>query len=641
MARQNGASNDSQLFLEYALRITRGRIRLMGLASSAMLIGAVTVVALLAMVAADHLAGGLDATARRWMRYAFVAVEVAAILALLIGPMIRKVSDLYAARLIEKAHPQFRNDLTAALQLGADARVHPGTLAAVRRRAAAEIGQVDVHQTVATRHVRISAIVCAASLSLFGLYSVVSPKAVLPSLRRAMGDESVAAPTTTRFLDVQPESGRRVMTGQEVTFTARVEQPSETPVLEISTDGGSTWLDDQRLRMETVSQNGPVREVRAVWPSAVASTGTAAFRISCGDAAPATGVLTVLAPPVVEVTQIQITWPEYTGRGRTLHRGPDFQALAHPETRVRIAAELNHPAASAKLHFQNGPDVLMTVDPNSPSVLRGLFPMGGDDRYRIEFDGRDRLVEGHGAWNEIKALTDKAPTIRLVQPVGRISLPADGTLVISGEADDDFGLAELALLVGPDARFDRLSLQRYRKPGPSGTTSIDVSLPVEQLGLVGQTIRCQVQVRDWSPQNAPVQSEAFFLTILPPRPAEADDDQPSDPDNPDQPGREGNDPGDQQIAENQQDPREGPLDGPQNPENQPGQGPLEADEEIQQLVRMVEEDQELLEKLDRRIVPPGGEEGQQPIGPGQEPDRQGQGPEQQQGQDEGQDQGEG
>jgi hypothetical protein len=107
---QAGANSQSELFLEYALRMTKGRLKLVGLTSAILLILAVAAVLLLSVVVADHLAPGdkehgpgLGALTPSLLRWGSVlAVGVLTIYAVA-GPMLRHINNVYVARLIEKA----------------------------------------------------------------------------------------------------------------------------------------------------------------------------------------------------------------------------------------------------------------------------------------------------------------------------------------------------------------------------------------------------------------------------------------------------------------------------------------------------------------------------------------------------------
>ena len=122
----------SELFLEYALRMTKSRLRIVGFFSAALLILTTAAAMILLIVVGDHVfTGGLPLWARHLLRWTLVLGLLALIVWTIVIPLARRINDLYVARIIEKANPEFRNDLTAALQLTNDPHAHVAAKAAV------------------------------------------------------------------------------------------------------------------------------------------------------------------------------------------------------------------------------------------------------------------------------------------------------------------------------------------------------------------------------------------------------------------------------------------------------------------------------------------------------------------------------
>jgi len=243
---ESHTKGDSDLFLEYALRMTKGRVRVFSLLSAALLMLAVGTLYVLVVVTADHLSpDGLSAAVLVGSLVAVLAVEAVLAGVLIVGPLLQRLNDLWVARMIEKRHPEFRNDLTASLQLNEQVEVHSGVLAAIKRRTAREVASAGVEDAVDTRR-------------------------VWPSVRRALGAVHVPAPRRTQIVDVQPERGRHVMTGRPVRFTARVRNGPGRHVVHISPDGGTTWLREHRLTMQPDPEEAQ-DAYTATWPAAFAT----------------------------------------------------------------------------------------------------------------------------------------------------------------------------------------------------------------------------------------------------------------------------------------------------------------------------------------------------------------------------------
>ncbi|MFP4140683.1 MAG: hypothetical protein ACLFVY_08975, partial [Phycisphaerae bacterium] len=512
------SQSDSELFIEYALRMTKGRIRLVSAATAMLTVVAAAAAFLLVMVAADHfVAGGLSPTVATVLRVLFVLTELGLLAALVVVPLVRKINNLYVARLIERSHPEFRNDLVSALQLEGDARVGAGSLQAIKRRAAGEVAEVEVESSVNTRGIRLMGIVCLVAIVLFGGYCLLSDKAVWPSVARvALGNDQIAAPTITRIVHVTPAGGSEVLSGSAVTFRASIEQRKDSDVvLKVYRDGANRLLDDDVLVMKPTG-----REVRggeefvATWPSASAMNGKAVrFEIVAGDARRG-GMLKVLQEPTLSQLRATLHWPEYTGKGAELLESGSIEALAG--TRVSLVAVANHEVQSAKLRFENGGARLMSVDGHR---MQTEFRVTDDDRYRVVYRGAHALVEyDRDSWFAIRVLTDRPPVVKLTEPGGQVELPVNETLRITGEASDEYGLAKLTLVVREmgAGRIDRIDLGEFAAPGAS-TRHIGYTTPVEQLGREGQRLRCYLEARDHKGDDGQLtRSEAFELLIQPP-----------------------------------------------------------------------------------------------------------------------------
>jgi len=622
--------SDNALFLDYVLRVTKGRIRLTGAASAAMLMLAVAAGFALVAVAGDHhLPGGLSATARLVLRWALLVGEFGIAAALVAYPLIRRLNDLYVTRLIEKAHPEFRNDLTAALQLARDRRAHAGTVAAVRKRAAEEVERADVRASVSMHRVRTSGMAAGAAVAIFALYWLVAPKAVWPSLRRAFGDDGVSPPTRTEIVSVSPPSGTIVLSGTPVDFSALIRRAEGPPLVQVSRDGGKTFLSDDVLVMHPTGQDGADQGYAARWPAAAANDGLAVFQVLCGDATGAPHELTVLPRPAVREVRVRLDWPAYTRRPPTELSGGHVEALLG--SRATVFAEANLPVRRASLIFSGrGPVIMSTTDAGTPDApdeaagrrMSGAFVVRGDDRYRIAFHGTHELVRGESMEYTVKAFTDEPPEVQLTEPVGDVELAVNEVLHLAGEARDRFGIGRVELVCeNGDARLRHVSLEPLLVR-TAGQVIIEGSLPVALLGRRGERLRCWVEARDLLPPDGQVgRSDAFVLAIKEPDAQIAADDASEET----APGEEGG----AQEAEPGGN-REG--EGEAEVETAPGAPARDADEGLLELVR---KDADKLDTLLRHLDPGPQPEAPQP--PAQEGNRgEGQGDAQDEGAGEGQ-----
>lgn len=525
------AKNNHELFLEYVVRSTKARVRLVELSSAALGMLALAGVYALAMVLADHVAGGLGPGVRRIALLAFVTVEATAAVCLLVLPFLRRLNDLYVTRTIERAHPQFRTDLTAALQLSEEPGASRDAVAAVVRQAAREAAGTDVRSSISAARVRLAGAALGGAVALLLLYAAVAPKSPWVSLRRAFGDDALTAPTATVLLRVEPPDGTTVLTGEPVDFRAEILRPAGEARVEISRDGGRTFLQADRVRLTERAQaaSGGVRHA-GTWAGATATDGVAAFRIVCGDAVSLLRTLRVLPEPAVGDIRIEYEWPEYTGWGRKRGELGVGRVEALPGTRVRVTARTNLPVRSASLVFEKAEPIIMearsvgTTSASGPATtaaqagreVSAAFNVIGDDGYRIVFRGEQDFVRGESMTYEITALADRPPAVTVVTPQEEVAVPAGGTVRLSAEAGDDFGLAGLTLEHEGPGGAGRVTVADFALPGPTARLA-ELALPVDRLGRPGETVLCTLEARDFRPPGGQIgRSDPVRIRILPP-----------------------------------------------------------------------------------------------------------------------------
>lgn len=506
-------ANDEQ-FLEYVLRSTRNRIRFVDVASAGLVLLAVAIAMLLGIAVADHAApGGLSPETRRLLRWVGLAALLAGLGVTVLRPLARRLNDLYIARSIEQANPNFRNELTAALQFDDAADVDPAVLSALKRRAGRRAHEIDITRVVSMRGLGIAAVVCGVAIIVMLVYALLSPKPLLPSVQRALGNDTLTAPTRTRFLAVSPADGSRVISGREVTFTARIEQPVGEAVVRISRDGGKTELDDDVLTMTPLNDDGQTTW-HATW-TAGAADGLASFRMICGDAATPPRRLHVLPPPVLQDVTTRIEWPAYTRRLPSASPGGDVRALAGSVATVTAVAPL--PVTSAKIVFQEAGEVrpIQAAGRN----LTARFSVDTAEHYVIHYQLADGLGEARSVAWQVRVLPDEPPEVRLRQPTGELALPVNARLELLAEASDDVGLVDIELHCRRGEETFNIPLNQYQPPGRR-VENLRRSFPARRFGQVGDSIDVSVHARDAKPTGPASRgqlgrSAVFTLTILP------------------------------------------------------------------------------------------------------------------------------
>jgi hypothetical protein len=596
----------SEIFLQYAIRATRTRLRATWLAGSLAIIAAAVLAGLAAMVLADHLvAGGLSNAYRLAGRWGTLLVAVGLGVWLIALPLARRLNDLYVVRLIERAHPEFRNDLTAALQLRADGQTHPGILAAVESQAERDLRAADIDAAIRPRRLRAALAALAVIVAVLLVYTWLSPKSAWQSAARALGSNA-PAPTLAQILSVEPPDGLRVTVGMAVDFRVVVRN-ADLAIVEISRNAGTDWLADDRLTMNLASgQNGSSSlSFERRWQAGATGVGTMLFRVRAGDAVSEARQLVVLPEPALTALRLSVQWPDYAGGAVQDVAGRHVRALAG--STLYVSAEANVPAARASLIFQNSGAREMQVDPADPRRMAGQVPIERDDSFVVRFFDRDERPNADQAECRIELIADAPPLVVRSFPVeDRVELAVNDTLRLSGEASDDFGLAGVRLeLQGPGQAAREEPIEEFPPPGRP-TAAIERQIPVSRLGSPGDEVRCTLAARDFAPQGQVGRGAVLTVVIV-----AAD------------PRLDGQSPGSAGESE--------------------GEGPSTGGDPADELREMARRDRPLLEQLGERLgepLPPEpGEPGEQAGegGPGSpQPGESGQGAGPGAGQDDGQ-----
>ena len=153
--------NPWQLYLDYSIRTIKLRVKVLEALRGLTIVAGCFLGYLLVMVAADQLLGGLGKGVRLFGVYGILLLSGVLFLLLVAVPLARRLNDLYAARLIEREHPEFKNSLITALELSTHPELPRSIVSAVRSKAVRDISGVDVYRAVRFGQLKRAAAVSA------------------------------------------------------------------------------------------------------------------------------------------------------------------------------------------------------------------------------------------------------------------------------------------------------------------------------------------------------------------------------------------------------------------------------------------------------------------------------------------------
>jgi hypothetical protein len=477
--------SDSKSERYLARRLAAASADYKGVALTTFLLGAgvATLVWVACGVVLEHwlVPGGLPRWARwTWLLTGLVAIVAAGVRWIL--PLMRyRVNLVYAARVIEKEHPELHNDLVNTVLVKAHPEGNAATVVkSLERRAAKRLSSVPA-ESVIDRSLAVGlAYALAALVGLACVYSLVAPKSLLTTTARLLAPWArVAAPTRVRLepprlrwrmpgedaAAVGPGAGADAATGdsdgsdphdprtikveaggatlvrgrQLVVTTAirglrRDERPivTVTPVLDSgAVDGAAVpWRADMtRVGGET----GTGQRYAAVLPDAVRGLDqSVTFTIQAGDARSEPIRVAMVDSPTLMVREVRYEFPAYMRReSETVAWQGDLRGVEG--TRVVIVAESNQPLESAWIDFDcdGSRDLKLKVGASDLARASGSFVLQMNPErtaaehvsYRLLFQPRGTAlagreqVEAEKLEHRIEVQADLAPEISIDEPL--------------------------------------------------------------------------------------------------------------------------------------------------------------------------------------------------------------------------------
>ena len=371
-------------------------------------------------------------------------VAALALVAVLAWPSMRRLNNLYVARMIE-THDEnrFRNSLTTFVELNADAAAPDDVRRAVAEKAARDLTELDVEALVSRRPLRWTVVVLATAGSILLAFGLLAPKSFSAGMARAIGAE-VEPPTATRIVQLKPADGYRIVAGHAVTIELQLggSLPDEASIDIEHTDGHG-----QRKPMRRIGDN--------TWEFTISDLlEDLRFSVRAGDARSPQHRLIVYPLPHVTAVACRLTRPAYTRREPQEVAGGNIDAL--PGTRVEITVLTSHPPEAPELRFDDGRK--LSLRPLSDgSGARGEFVVGeaggaggaggAETGYHISFRDKQMQLENRNPVQyRIRPLLDRLPLVELT-PVGPaatqgpLDVPVNSPAVLHLRASDDYGLA--------------------------------------------------------------------------------------------------------------------------------------------------------------------------------------------------------
>ncbi len=508
---RGGDDSDSKSDRYLAKRLAAAGADYKGVALTTFVLGAgvAALVWLAAGILMEHwiVPGGLS----RPVRWAWLVTGLVALAAAIIRwvvPLVRyRVNLVYAARAIEREHPELQNDLVNTVLVKAHPEASPPMVVrSLERRTAKRLSDMPAEGVIDRTTALRLAFALAALVGTACLYELFAPKSFVASAARLLAPwASWAAPSRVAIQPLElawrmpgeqagrgdgnadgPERRRLVVEsgaatlvrGRQLVVSADIRglRRDEEPIVTVTPlaaggaiDRGSASWQAKMDRGEAVAGLRAPAESTRLKRFAVALPDAARgldepveIVISAGDARSEPVKIAVVDSPSLLVRELRYDYPPYTRRqAETVEWQGDIRAVEG--TQVTIVAECNQPLDAAWIDFECDGDHDLPFNKKATDLARVTksFPLQMNaDRsgpahafYRLVF--RPRAASGAAREPEvvepmehrIEVIPDLAPEVSIEEPRESPSrVPPGAPVAIRVRAlDPDFGLARVGI----------------------------------------------------------------------------------------------------------------------------------------------------------------------------------------------------
>ena len=398
---------------------------------------------------------------RTFLPYAPLAYSVLTIFVLVgvIGwslfRFLRRLSQERAALYIEQKQPKLRNNLINSLQLYpqvAEAQKTPGFSAsmvmALLRTTRNQVATLKIDELIDNRQLK-------SSLRLLGLLLMPVVMMVLFNPAWVGGTISMLTrpldhlPPTQTTIEIEPK-GLRVVRGAPVTLkasTAGALPESVELMTWTGTNDRGELVGAEKVPMENLGAGKFSARIARLEKSL-------RYRAVTGPFASATYSAEAVDAPEIANVQLVLYPPAYTALGSVSVPEGSIEGLKG--STVRLDAITTKDVVKAEVVTDDGKKIPLKIDGRKLQASLVLFQ---SQSYRIQVE------DAHGFRNtpityELKVKPDGFPTVDLLQPSEDLEINGDEILTLEYGARDDFGIAEVALVVKIGDREDKTTLQK-------------------------------------------------------------------------------------------------------------------------------------------------------------------------------------
>ncbi len=342
-----------------------------------------------------------------------------------------------AANAVERANPSFGQRLQTVVSQLLEKQQYRGSQEIVDHLVQEVSGEASAQRPRSVVPWRPAMMpVLGAVGALAGVAALMSvPTLGMPSLvRRLVHPLRVLPPVTTTQLAVDPQN-KSILLGQPLVIRVQASRlPDDSVDLYTSADGRS-W-----------AQNSMLPSVLGDYVFTLPAVDRdLRYYVTGGDATSPTYLVSVLRPPAVVEFHVRCDYPAYLDLPPLKRVSSEANVEAPVGSTLTLGVVSTEALKSAML--TSGAQKIAMAQAGDASVWQATMMMQKDQTLNLEMQG----IGGQGQRGPVsvvvRALPDKAPSVKLVRPVEDVRLHSTDSLSVQYAAHDDHALASLNALV--------------------------------------------------------------------------------------------------------------------------------------------------------------------------------------------------
>lgn len=451
---------DFDEYIDLQLAKARNGIKWTDILAAAAGVGALVVAYLVLFVIADHwlFEGGIPTRPRQILLGLVGVIALAWIGWKVVWPYVRRVNDLYAAQMLERAEPSLRGNLFGLVDSRRAGRPPIEEVRrALERRAATTLSDVDVDAALDRRLLMRMSYFLLGVVLVACVYAIASPKRVGPSLLRALLPSSnIGVATRTEILDVRP-GDTTVLAGEQLTVSTMIRGETPERVMLFYSTADRRFVDEP-VELRLVDETTREYQATLIGDAGRGLAQDLSYRIVANDDAAGPFAVEVDQPPAANIKSIALQYPPYTGLEPIERDTPPVEGIEG--TNIALTAVANRPLRSAKLVFADdelflarGEEVPLRISDDGLTLTASWkLAIRSDGSsptfFRIECRDKAGKANPKPAVYPVKIYADAAPEVTLHDPKSDLERPANAVVPLLVTArDSDFRLRELTLRI--------------------------------------------------------------------------------------------------------------------------------------------------------------------------------------------------